>query len=170
VADHVATILVVDDEPEMRDVICSDLQERGLKTVEAEDGEAALKVLRREPIDVVISDLSMPAFEGMALLAQMRQEDLWQPFIILTGYGSKDASVTALRLGAFDFLEKPVDFERLAGIVNDALTAQAAHKEMLAVLQNKLGAPQDIASQRKIESLARMFAARSTIKKEDKSS
>lgn len=156
-----SVILVVDDEPLMRDVICSDLQERGLETFEASDGQSALKVLRRERVDVVISDLSMPSLEGLALLAAMRQEDFWQPFIILTGFGSKDASITALRLGAFDFLEKPAGFDQLAAIVNEAILFRAAHQEMLSTLETRLGAAPNAASQRKVESLARMLATRS---------
>ena len=156
-----ATILIVDDEPLIREVLICDLTDRGYATLEAEDGEGALRVLRSKPVSVVISDLSMPSLEGLALLSQMRVEELWQPFIILTGYGSKDASITALRLGAFDFLEKPADFDRLAEIVAQAVAFHDAHREMLTVLENRLGGDPSPANQRKIDSLARMFAARS---------
>ena len=115
------TLLIVDDEPEIREVVGMHLTALGLTLIEASDGHHALDILRTQPVDVVVSDLMMPRMTGLALLSSMRSEGLMQPFIFLTAYPSQDTTVQALRLGAFDYLEKPFEGDELRGFVREAM-------------------------------------------------
>lgn len=157
-------VLVVDDEPAMRDVIASDLDERGFATVQAASGVEALEKLKSSAFDVVVSDLAMPGLDGLGLLAAMREQDYVQPFIILTGYGDKEASIRALRLGAFDFIEKPVSIARLASIVQEASDYHAAQIEMLEFLEQRVGPVTSALDKKRVGSLAKLLAVRHTTK------
>ncbi len=112
-----ATILLVDDESEIRDIMGILVSSLGCDFLEAGDGEEALEVLKKEHVDVIISDIMMPRMSGMTLLKILREEGNSDPFIFVTAYPSKDTTVQALRLGAFDFIEKPFDAEEIKQVV-----------------------------------------------------
>lgn len=115
------TLLVVDDEAEIREIIEGCVAECGLTVLEAGDGEQALDVLKQNHVDVVISDLMMPRMSGLDLLSEMREQRYLQPFIFVTAYPSQDSTVQALRLGAFDFVEKPFNSGELKALLREAL-------------------------------------------------
>lgn len=105
-----ATILTVDDEPGIRAFLVDTLSEVGDEILEAADGEDALRTLEDRPIDLMLLDLRMPgAVDGMGVLRQARA--LWPEMqvVVLTAYGTVGNAVEAMRLGAFDFLEKPLE-------------------------------------------------------------
>ncbi len=114
-------LLVVDDEPEIREIIAFCAQDIGFHVLEAGDGAQALEVVRSHHVDIVCSDLMMPRVSGITLLSHMRDEGRSQPFILLTAYPSQDSTIQALRLGAFDYLEKPFETEELKKLLNEAL-------------------------------------------------
>jgi DNA-binding response OmpR family regulator len=114
-------LLVVDDEPEIREIIAFCAQDIGFQVLEAGDGAQALEVVRSHHVDIVCSDLMMPRVSGITLLSHMRDEGRSQPFILLTSYPSQDSTIQALRLGAFDYLEKPFETEELKKLLNEAL-------------------------------------------------
>ncbi len=116
-----ATILLVDDESEIRDIMGILVSSLGCDFLEAGDGEEALEVLKKEHVDVIISDIMMPRMSGMTLLKILREEGNSDPFIFVTAYPSKDTTVQALRLGAFDFIEKPFDAEEIKQVVEEAI-------------------------------------------------
>lgn len=103
-----ARILLVDDSRMVRAVVRSYLQPRGFVVEEAEDGTSALRKLTESSFDVVVSDLSMPGMDGLALLQEIRKRELGTEVILLTSHDADmEAAVRALRLGAHDYLTKP---------------------------------------------------------------
>lgn len=115
------TLLVVDDEAEIREIIEVNVAALGLTVLEAGDGEQAIEILKSHQVDVVISDLMMPRMSGLTLLSEMREQSYMQPFIFVTAYPSQDSTIQALRLGAFDYVEKPFDSEDLKALIQEAL-------------------------------------------------
>jgi DNA-binding response OmpR family regulator len=117
-----STVLIVDDEPNVRLMFRTALQGAGYETTEAGDGEAALEALGRTPADVVLLDLRMPGMDGMETLRRMRDAGDETPVVIITAHGSIPDAVAAMRLGAIDFLGKPITPERLRAVVADVTT------------------------------------------------
>ncbi|MBI5500815.1 MAG: sigma-54-dependent Fis family transcriptional regulator [Deltaproteobacteria bacterium] len=104
----VPRVLIVDDDAALRRLAGDVLAGQGYDLREAADGSAALALLRAQPVDVVVSDLRMPGLDGLALLAAARALPEPPVVILLTAYGTVPQAVEAMRLGAFDFVEKPL--------------------------------------------------------------
>lgn len=128
------TLLVVDDESEIREIIAMNVQPLGYQVLEAADGQQALEVVRARHVDVVMSDLMMPRVTGLALLTELREAGFLQPFIFLTAYPSQDSTLQALRLGAFDYLEKPFEGDELRALLKEAMRVSL---EMARIPQRK---------------------------------
>jgi DNA-binding NtrC family response regulator len=118
------TVLVVDDERNIREGLAEALALEGHEVATAADGEEALAILGREEVDLVITDLRMPKLTGDELLKRVNSEWPAVPVIILTGHGTIETAVQAMRGGAYDFLTKPVDLERLGLLVKRALSTR----------------------------------------------
>ncbi|MBI4436465.1 MAG: sigma-54-dependent Fis family transcriptional regulator [Candidatus Omnitrophica bacterium] len=101
-------ILIVDDEPLIRKSLYETLRFEGYEAEMASDGEEALQKIERLPIDIVIADIKMPKFSGIDLLKQVREKHPEIPVILITGYGTIDQAVEAMRLGAADYITKPI--------------------------------------------------------------
>lgn len=114
-------ILVVDDVPHVREDLCSVLEHAGHETVEAGDGRTALREINRGQIDAVLLDLQIPRRSGMEVLRQVADEQPELPVVIVSGKGTIRTAVEATKLGAYDFLEKPVDAQRTLVTVRNAL-------------------------------------------------
>jgi PAS domain S-box-containing protein len=105
-----AKILLVDDEPELLEMLAGLLKSEGYTVRCAQNGDEAIRRFKRESADVVITDLRMPAMDGLEVLRSIKEIDSSVEVIVLTGYASIDAAIAALRSdGAFDFLTKPLD-------------------------------------------------------------
>lgn len=115
------TLLIVDDEAEIREIIEINVSAMGFTVLEAGDGEQALEILKTHKVDVVVSDLMMPRMSGISLLTDMREIGFIQPFIFVTAYPSQDSTIQALRLGAFDYVEKPFDSDELKSLILEAV-------------------------------------------------
>ena len=115
-------VLIVDDEKNIRQGLGKALEMDGYRTLLAEDGQDALQIIHQEEVDLVIADLRMPRLSGEELLR--RVVDSWPtiPVIILTGHGTIETAVQAMRDGAYDFLTKPVNLDRLSLLVKRALS------------------------------------------------
>ena len=126
-------ILIADDEPNICKGLCSALQgvggERDYAFFVAEDGERALELMQGEEIDLAIVDLRMPKLGGAQLLERIKRDYFAVPVIILTGHGSIEDAVGAMRAGAYDFLTKPVNLERLDLLVERALRSRELNRK-----------------------------------------
>jgi DNA-binding response OmpR family regulator len=118
---HDARILIVDDEPNVRLVFRTALEASRYSVTEAEDGARALMWLETAPFDVVLLDLQMPGLSGMDVLEGIRGANHDVPVVIITAHGDVPNAVQAMKLGAIDFLEKPLSPERLRTVVADVL-------------------------------------------------
>ncbi len=119
--DERRTILVADDEPNLRRVLGAMLKREGHDVLSAIDGQQALQLIKSQPVHTVITDLRMPRLDGMDLLRHIVQEYPDVPVIILTAHGSVDNAVAAVKLGAFDYIEKPFEQEQIKRVVSNAL-------------------------------------------------
>ena len=115
------TILVVEDDASMRRLTQVQLDRLGYKTKLAEDVAGALEILRREPVDLVICDLHLPAMSGLELLKSVRAGHPDTKFVIVTGYGSVHTAIEAMKSGAYDYLTKPLHPVELKTLVARAL-------------------------------------------------
>jgi two-component system response regulator AtoC len=116
-------VLVVDDEPAVRFTLHEVLAERGHDPVAAASGAEALD--RLDGVDAVITDLSMPGMDGLALLAAIRERDAALPVVLLTAHGSERVAVQAMKAGAYDYASKPFDIDDLVAVVERALETRA---------------------------------------------
>ena len=115
-------VLIVEDEPNVRQVFGIALESAGLELATAEDGAAALKALKKQPADVVLLDLQMPGMGGMDFLRQLREAGIEVPVVIVSAHDALPNVVQAMRLGAIDFLPKPTTPEALRKVVADVLS------------------------------------------------
>jgi DNA-binding response OmpR family regulator len=115
------SILVVDDEKSQREILEMILSGEGYDVTTASSGEAAMKFVESRRFDLVLTDLKMTGMSGLDLLKELTNYDKSIIVILLTAHGSVDSAVDALRLGAFDYLQKPYDSEKLLETVSRAL-------------------------------------------------
>jgi UDP-3-O-[3-hydroxymyristoyl] N-acetylglucosamine deacetylase len=120
-----ATVLVVDDESEIRTSLRGVLGDEGLRVLEAEDGRGALHLVRRERPELVLLDVWMPEVDGIELLRSLQEEPDRPQVIMISGHGNIETAVQATKLGAFDFIEKPFSIDALLSVVNRALEHRA---------------------------------------------
>ena len=113
-------ILVVDDEASIRFSLVELLESAGHDVREAEHAPAALRLLEDEPADLVISDLTMPAMNGLELLEEVRQRHPDTLFVLMTAHGDERTAVRALKDGAYDYVPKPFDNEEIRAAVRRA--------------------------------------------------
>jgi len=121
-------LLLVDDEVDFLRSLSERLSLRDFDVTTASDGEQAIKAAKKGQFDVAILDLRMPGMDGTEVLNVLKDKHKWIEVIILTGYGSVDSAVEATKLGAFGYLEKPYDFEKLVDVLKDAYTARLKKK------------------------------------------
>lgn len=119
------TLLVVEDDAALREAIIDTLSLSGYQCLEADSGEAALVMLKQQPVELVISDVQMPGLDGLQLLRSMRHQNIDIPTIMMTAYAKVDDAVVAMREGAIDYLSKPFSTESLQLLVERYLPASA---------------------------------------------
>ncbi len=121
------TVLVVDDEAMVLELLHRQLTQLGYACRLADGGRAALEMLRGDEVDVALIDLMMPDMDGFAVLEAMQTDALDTVAVVLTSYGNVGNAVKAMKSGAFDFVEKPVDMAILESVVDRALR----HRQLL---------------------------------------
>ncbi|HYC58471.1 MAG TPA: sigma-54 dependent transcriptional regulator [Thermoanaerobaculia bacterium] len=124
-----ARILIIDDEPAIRTTLASILEDEGHKTTLSESGEEGIAQYARDEFDLILLDLWLPGIDGLAVLERLRNAGA-PPIIMISGHGSVDAAVKATRLGAYDFLEKPLSLERVLLTVNHALSDRRLREQV----------------------------------------
>ena len=131
-------ILVIDDEKNIREGLQMALEDEGYEVLTAEDGTDGLQKALSEVVDLVITDLRMPGVGGQEILRRVTSETPGVPVIVLTGHGTVEAAVEAMRM-AYDFLTKPLDLDRLSLLVKRALQNRELvlqHRELVEQMQS----------------------------------
>jgi len=129
-------ILVVDDEPDIRRLVCEILEDEGYQVATAENAGAARELKKAKAPDLILLDIWMPDTDGITLLKEwVAEEVMLCPVVMMSGHGSVEAAVEATRLGAYDFLEKPLSLAKLLLIVERALEASSLQIENAGLKQ-----------------------------------
>ncbi|WP_220200420.1 sigma-54-dependent transcriptional regulator, partial [Ktedonospora formicarum] len=123
-------ILIVDDEPHLPHQFARYLRKHGYDVYTASDGEAGLRELQKNTIDLVLLDLRLPRQSGLEVLKRIREIEPELPVVILTAYGNVQTAVEAMKLGASDYLLKGFDLEELLLVVKRALETSAMSREL----------------------------------------
>ena len=126
-------VLIIDDEKSIRETLGPFLQEQGHRVRLASSGEEGLWLLEEQPAELVITDLKMPGLSGIEVLGRVRERWPGVEVVLVTGYGTMDDAVAALRLGAYDFLIKPVRLARLELLIRHCEERLATVEETLLV-------------------------------------
>ena len=139
VEPRAATILVVDDERSMREMLAIVLRREGYSVVLADGGRAAVKLLNRQPVDLIVSDIRMPDMSGVEVLREAKKIDQEIIGIMVTAFTSTESAIEALRLGAYDYLSKPFDVDELKVKVREALEHRQLKEENTALKKALVG-------------------------------
>jgi two-component system response regulator AtoC len=123
------TVLVVDDEVKMQRVLEIMLNDMGLDVLRADHGEAALDIVMREPVDLIITDMRMPVMDGITLVRTLHERDMLPPTIVITAHGTVESAVAAMRYGAVDYLMRPFEVETVELAVTRALSLGHMQRE-----------------------------------------
>jgi two-component system nitrogen regulation response regulator NtrX len=116
-----ATILVVDDEPQILQMVGGILLDEGFEVLSAPDGEIALRMVAEEAPDLVLLDIALPGMDGLQVLEEMKQKYPTLPVVMISAYGSVENAVKATRLGAYDFIEKPPHADKILLTIRNGL-------------------------------------------------
>ena len=127
-----ARILIVDDEPSIRQSLTGVLEDEGYSCYSVESGEECLLELARQPYEIVLLDVWLPSLDGMETLQQIQEiaEPERPEVVIISGHGTIETAVKATKLGAFDFLEKPLTIEKVTVVVKNALRQKRLQSEV----------------------------------------
>src|SRR5579864_9384667 len=120
-------ILIVDDEAGIRDSLAGILADEGYATSSVDSGEACLELLRKTAFDVVLLDIWLPGIDGLEILEKIRELDNPPEVIMISGHGTIETAVRATKLGAYDFLEKPLSLEKTLILVKNAIESKKLH-------------------------------------------
>jgi DNA-binding NtrC family response regulator len=141
-----ARILLVDDEEMFVRNTAKLLTARGYKVVETYSGDQAIRALADQPMDVIVLDLKMPGMDGLATLKEIQKLGLFTQTLLLTGHGSIDSALEAMRLGAYDYLTKPCEIDDLVAKIEGAWEKKddAATKDLMEKLQRVVESPKSV--------------------------
>jgi DNA-binding NtrC family response regulator len=126
--EHVIKLLIVDDETRFLQAIAQRLTKRGFDVRTAENGQDAIELARKEKFDIALLDLKMPGMDGGELLRILKDEHQFLEAIILTGHGSLESAVELTKVGAFSYLPKPYELDKLVQVLKDAYEARLKKK------------------------------------------
>jgi two-component system, NtrC family, nitrogen regulation response regulator NtrX len=126
-------ILIVDDEPGVRSSLSGVLKDEGYSVEAVPSGEACLERLTRGPVDLVVLDVWLPGMDGLATLARLRERQVDAQVVLISGHGNIESAVRAIKLGAFDFVEKPLSLDKTVLVVRNALRQRRLEDENRAL-------------------------------------
>ena len=149
-------ILLVDDQPELRRIFRRTLVKLGHEVVEASNGRAAVQLVRQQHFDVVLSDVRMPDMDGVELLQQLCELDAELPVVLISGGIDAEAEQAAAEYGAFDYLMKPLAFDKLQDSTSRAIELRRRHADareryepFASMKRLKIPAPPELEPRRK---------------------
>lgn len=125
-------LLIVDDETEFLNSISRSLEMRDINVLKANTGDKAMVLARDHPIDIALVDLKMPGMDGQQTLENLKKEHPWMEVIILTGHGTIDSAAACTRRGAYLYLQKPCELDRLMEALADAYKKKVMNKKQIA--------------------------------------
>lgn len=128
-----ASVLIVDDEPSVRQTLSEWMRNQNFHVLEAEGGRQAMEMIRRRDPDLVISDVVMPGMDGIQLLRQTRAVKMEVPFLMISGYPSHATAVDIMKLGASDYLPKPFSLEELTRRVDHILKSKSLARPLAPI-------------------------------------
>ena len=123
------TILIIDDEQGIRTVLKDVLEDEGYDVLLAEDGFQGLSLVENNPVDLVVLDVWLPNMGGIDVLKKLKLDFPTIEVVIISGHANIDIAVKAVKMGAFDFLEKPLSLEKTITVVRNALALEDLRKE-----------------------------------------
>lgn len=123
-----ASLLIVDDDRLTRETLASALADQ-YRVVTARNGREALEIINPKPIDLILSDMKMPDLDGIGLLQRLQEQAKKPALIFITGHATVESAVQAMKLGAHDYVTKPVNLERLGLLIEKALEARELREE-----------------------------------------
>jgi two-component system response regulator AtoC len=126
-------ILVVDDEEKQRDLLAGFLEKKGYAVTTVASGKEAIEKNRTTGFDLAILDLKMPEIDGIETMTRMREIDPETYFVILTGYGTVESAVEAMRCGAYNYINKPINLDELELLIDRIYREQTVHQELAAL-------------------------------------
>ena len=127
------TVLIVDDEAGVRSALAGVLRDEGYAVDAVESGEACLDRVTRAPYDVIVLDIWLPGIDGLATLARLRERRVDAPVVMISGHGNIESAVRAIKMGAFDFVEKPLSLEKTVLVVGNAVRQRQLEAENRAL-------------------------------------
>src|SRR5205085_9888673 len=127
------TILIVDDEPGVRNSLSGVLQDEGYAVEAVSSGEACLERITRGAVDLIVLDVWLPGMDGLATLQRLRERQVDAQVVLISGHGNIESAVRAIKLGAFDFVEKPLSLDKTVLVVRNALRQQRLEAENRAL-------------------------------------
>jgi two-component system nitrogen regulation response regulator NtrX len=128
-----STILIVDDEPGVRSSLTGVLRDEGYTVEAVPSGEACLDRVTRGPVDLIVLDVWLPGMDGLATLARLRERQVDAQVVLISGHGNIESAVRAIKMGAFDFVEKPLSLEKTVLVVRNALRQRRLEAENRAL-------------------------------------
>jgi two-component system nitrogen regulation response regulator NtrX len=153
-----ATILITDDEKSIRNTLREILEFENYNIMEAENGEKALATIQKERIDLVILDIKMQGMDGIEVLERIKKMEPGLPVIMISGHGTIKIAVEATKLGAFDFLEKPPDLNRLLISIRNGLNSSELIKENKQIRTELYGSTEIIGNSPGIQSIKKLIS------------
>lgn len=130
-------VLIVDDELSIRRTLQSILEDEGLVPIVCQDGEEALRQLKKVNPDLVLLDIWLPGMDGLETLRKIKEYNAQLPVVMISGHATIATALSATRLGAFDFIEKPLDLESIISTLNRALNSQTLEKSQTEPLRSQ---------------------------------
>ena len=130
-------VLIVDDEPDIRELLEITLLRMGLETRSAEDYSKATRLLNEEEFDLCLTDMKLPDGDGIALVEYIQQQFPSLPAAVITAHGSIDLAIKAMKSGAFDFVSKPVSLDTLRNLIEKALTLPSSAQQVSSLTESK---------------------------------
>lgn len=125
-----STVLIVDDEPDIRELLEITITRMGLDTFSADTVASAKKALDSQPFDLCLTDMKLPDGEGIEVIDHIQQHHPATPVAMITAYGNVDTAIAALKAGAYDFVSKPVDIDRLRSLIDSAVKLNSASSDI----------------------------------------
>lgn len=124
-------LLIVDDEEQFLDSISKRLNVRGFNVIAVDRGEKAITVAKENPIDIALVDLKMPGINGEETLLRLKEAYQWMEIVILTGHGSVESAADCTRKGAYSYLQKPCELEKLLEVLISAYRKKVMNRRNL---------------------------------------